>query len=110
MESTSTHTLPNEIQNIQFDIIIASDVIYGISAVPSLVTIMNIINADRVYIATRDGRRGIQEFLQCCSEYMVLIDSITFGDEDILSWGVCSNVPDRWLQCNHTIYVFGKVD
>lgn len=56
------HLDPND--DYRADVILASDVVYGISQVPVLVkTIQHYLApGGNVYIATRDGRRGVAEF------------------------------------------------
>jgi len=114
------HQHQNSDDDFSADIIMASDVIYGISKVPSLVrTIDHYLtksdNNGRVFFATRDGRKGVQEFLQ------LMVESGFVKVEDI----PCVNgrgernndiIPQpfqgedrrfRW-QGDHTIHIFKR--
>mmetsp|Transcript_14892 Transcript_14892/g.22908 ORF Transcript_14892/g.22908 Transcript_14892/m.22908 type:complete len:285 (-) Transcript_14892:403-1257(-) len=97
------------------DMVISSDIIYGLSKVPSIVkTIGRYLTTSsdgRVLFATRDRRLGVQEFLDLMIESnFELVDSI-----QCLNRGQ-NNVPRafqseynlyRW-QGDHTIYIFRR--
>jgi predicted nicotinamide N-methyase len=102
---------PNKVLRKDVDVLLAADVIYGVSLVPPLVmTIEKYLAKDgTLVIATRDGRRGIAEFLQLMKEKFVLVASESHNEtylplipKEMESNEICRG---RWIG-NHSIYSF----
>lgn len=76
-----------------YDILLAADVIYGVSSVPALVRTINGLynhtnHSTRIYIATKDGRRGIKEFRYYIKQYITElyeIDTISYTSNQLSS-------------------------
>lgn len=116
----STHFLDwenhdNNTNIMEADIIVASDVIYGINAVLSFVnTIQRYLKHDGislVLVAARDGRRGINEFLLAMEQAEFILDEVVKFDNVVDDTPACLKGNDcameRWVG-GHTIYRFRR--
>ena len=106
-------TNPASLDNVRPDIVLAADVIYGLSLVPPLVhTIEKILpKGSIVVIATRDGRTGISEFRQLMNLNFVEVQVEQSIDRDYLPPmpEKIADDPlsqDRWAGRKHSIFVY----
>lgn len=100
-----------------FDVVLASDVIYGMDKVlPLISTIDETLTEDQngaAIIATRDGRRGVEEFIEAMCSVGFRIEQtqkIIWKDdrlEEVPSYFCGEETIHRW-KANHSIYVFRR--
>lgn len=93
------------------DVILASDVIYGMTQVPHLfATIERYLTDEGVaYIATRDGRRGVKEFRQLMTTKFEEIETVVCTNESLDAPKLLQRYEDigKWSG-SHSIHVFRR--
>jgi len=97
------------VERIQADVLLAADVIYGVSQVPALVGTVDrhLASEGSAVIATREGRRGIEEFrLLMDQRGFQETNSQSFTEEDMKQWlELDEQSSSRW-KGGHTIYTY----
>ena len=88
----------------QADVILASDIIYGVSKLSDLVNTVDkyLAPVGTLFLATRDGRQGIAEFRQMMSNQFVEAEMIPCDASQLNA-----QVMGRWFG-SHTIHVFQR--